>query len=81
MTSALRTFSIGEVENIHTQMRSPIAADIAGMRTPVVRNERELGLGFVGDEQNLRENTTDAWDMGWRIGSRSLRDSHMGDIN
>ena len=37
MTVALRTPSIGEVENIHTQMACFIAADIADMRTPVGR--------------------------------------------
>jgi len=30
------TFGIGEVENIHTRMGSPIAADFADVRTPVV---------------------------------------------
>jgi hypothetical protein len=35
------TFGIGEVENIHTRMGRPIAADFADMRTPVVGGEWE----------------------------------------
>ena len=37
MTSALRTFGIGTIENIHTRMGYPIAADVADIRTPVGR--------------------------------------------
>ena len=35
MASALRTFSIGEIENIHMRMGYPIAADFADISTPV----------------------------------------------
>ena len=44
MASALRTFSIGEIENIHTRMGYPIAADVADIRTPVGR-KMPVGMG------------------------------------
>jgi hypothetical protein len=44
MTSALRTFSIGEIEKIHARMGYPIAADVADIRTPVGR-KMPVGMG------------------------------------
>jgi hypothetical protein len=68
------TFGIGEVENIHTRMGSPIAADFSDMGTSVVENEWAI-IVEREQEDTLSEDTPCTSDMGLPPGQWSLRNS------